>query len=110
MLADIELMAFHGCPVALCRLFHPVAEPRNSLYGIECELVAIEIIQHHHIEGCRGGTLLLVTAHMEVVVIVPAVGELMNHGRIAMEGKDHRLVGGEQLVEILVFQTMRMLR
>jgi hypothetical protein len=29
--------------------------------------------------------------------------------RIAVEGEDHRLVGGEQFVEILVFQAVRML-
>src|ERR1039457_1105187 len=108
MLADIELMTLHGSPVALRRLLHLGAEPRNSLYGIECELVAVEIVQRHHVERGCGGALLLITAHMEIVMVVPAVCELMNHGGIAMEGEDHRLIGREQFVEILVFHAMGM--
>src|ERR1700733_12653029 len=43
-------------------------------------------------------------------VVVPPVGQFVNHRGVAMEGEDHRSVGREQLVEILVLQAMGMLR
>ena len=109
MLADIELVAFHGRPVTRGRLVALIAEPWNSIDGVQRELIAVEIVQHDHVEGRRRGALLLVAAHMNIVVIVPPVGQLVDHRGIAMEGEDHRLVRREQLVEILIFQTMGML-
>src|ERR1700720_1484806 len=44
-----------------------------------------------------------------LVVIVPPVGHFVNHRGIAMKSEDHRLVGREQFVKILIFQTMGML-
>jgi hypothetical protein len=49
------------------------------------------IVQHDHVEGGRGGALLLVAVHMNIVMIVPPVGQLGNHCGIAMEGEDHGL-------------------
>src|SRR5580658_7601142 len=109
MLADIELVTLHGGPVTRPRLLHLIAEAWNSLDGVERELIAVEVIQHDHVEGGRGGALLFVAAHMNIVVIVPAVGQLVNHGGVAVEGEDHGLVYREQFVEILTFQTVGML-
>src|SRR3984893_13495754 len=108
MLADIELVTLHGRPVTRRRLLHLIAEPWNSLDGVQRELVAVEIVQHDHVEGGRSGALLLVTAHMNIVMIVPPVGQLVNHRGIAMKSEDHRLVCREQFVKILIFQTMGM--
>ena len=70
MLADIELVTPHGRPVTRCRLLHLIAEPWNSLDGFQRELIAVEIVQHDHVEGGRGGALLLVAAHMNIVMIL----------------------------------------
>jgi hypothetical protein len=70
MLADVELVALHDRPVSRFRLLYVVAEPRNSLDGVERELIAVEIVQHDHVEGGRGGAFLLVAAHMNIVMIV----------------------------------------
>src|SRR5664280_2625916 len=82
----------HRAPVARRCLLHLIAQPWNSLDGIQRELIAVEIVQHNHVEGSRGGALLLVAAHMNIVMIVPSVGQLVNDRGIAMEGEDHRLV------------------
>ena len=44
MLADIELVALHGRPVTRRRRLHLIAEPWNSLNGVQCKLVAVKIV------------------------------------------------------------------
>ena len=46
---------------------------------------------------------------MKIVMVVPAIGQPVDHSRIAVEGKDHWLVAREQRVEIPVLQPMRVL-
>ena len=46
---------------------------------------------------------------MQVVVVVPPVGQTVNQPRVAVEGEDDRLVGREQLIEIPVAQPVRVL-
>src|SRR6266536_2615450 len=65
----------------------PRSEPRHAVDHVAHQVEAIEIIQHAHVERRRGGALFLV----------------------AMEGKDDRLVGGEQRVEIVIREAMRVL-
>jgi hypothetical protein len=72
--ADVKLVTLHRRPVTRRRLLHLIAEPWNSLDGVQRELIAVEIVQHDHVEGSRGGALLLVAAHMNIVMIVPPVG------------------------------------
>src|ERR1700733_5063990 len=109
MLADIKLMALHGRPVTRGRLVSLIVETWNSLDGVQRQLIAIEIVQHDHVKGSRGSALLPVAAYMNIVVIMPPVGQFVDHRGIAMEGEDHRLVCREQLIEILILQTMGML-
>src|ERR1700733_9598211 len=109
VLADIELMALHGRPVARGRPVELIAEAWNTPDGVQRQLIAVEIVQHHHIEGRCGGALLPVATHMNIVVIVPPVGQLVHHRGIAMESEDHRRVGREKPIEILIPETMGML-
>src|ERR1700730_9368127 len=51
MLADIELVTLHGRPVTRCRRLHLIAEPRNSLDGVQRKLIAVKIVQHNHVKG-----------------------------------------------------------
>ncbi len=44
MLTDIELVALHGRPVTIGRLISSIGEPRNSIDGIQRQLIAVEII------------------------------------------------------------------
>src|SRR5579872_5472502 len=110
MLADIELVTLHHGPIALARLLHLIDEPRNAPDGVKGKLVAVEIVEYHHVERRSRGPSFLVTAHMDVVVIVPPVGKPMDNPRIPMKGKYHGLVASEYFVEIPVFEPVRMFR
>src|SRR6185312_6915630 len=62
ILADMELVALNRAPVALGRLLHLAAEPRDAANGIERELVTVEVVQHHHVKRGGGRAFLAVAA------------------------------------------------
>src|SRR5438128_11234404 len=70
---------------------------------------AVEIVQHDHIERRGGRSILLVAAHMQLVVIGPAIGETVDQPRITVEGEDDWLVPGEEPIEVGVGKTVWML-
>lgn len=77
------------------QLRHPV---KHAMH----EMVAIETVQHGHVEGCRRRAFLVVTTHVNVAVICPAVGETMDRPRVTMVSENHRPVGGKERVKLLV--------
>src|SRR6516225_577830 len=46
----------------------PCPKLRHAVDHVAYQVEAIEIVQHAHVEGCRGGALLLVAAHVDVVM------------------------------------------
>src|ERR1700733_14698125 len=78
MFADIELVAFHIGPIPRRRLLDLIAQPWNAPDSAECELEAIEIVQDDHIERRGRGALVAVTTDVDIVVIVPPVGQFVN--------------------------------
>src|SRR6266568_9166749 len=104
MLADVELVPLDRRPVTCCCVFHLAAESWNSPDRVERELIAVEIVQHGHVKGRRGGAFFPEAADVNIIVVVPPVSQLVNHRGIAVEGKDHRLVGREQFIKILIFE------
>ena len=49
-------------------------------------------LQHDHVERRRGRALLVEAAHVEAVGVGPAVHELVDRARVAVEGEDDRRV------------------
>ena len=70
---------------------------------------AVEVVEHRHVERRRRRAFLLVAAHVQVVVAVAAIGEAMDQPRIAVKREQDRLVRGEDGVELLVGEPVRML-
>ena len=83
---------------------------RHATDGIQGELEAIHVVAHYHVEWSSRGPLLFVSANVEVVVVGAAVSEAMDQPRISVLSKDHRPAGGEERVEVHVFQTVGMFR
>ncbi len=74
------------------------------------ELKAIDVVEHAHVEGGGGGAFFLVAAHVDVVVIVAAVGETVNDPGIAVKCKDDGTVLGKDGVEFFVGEAVRVFR
>src|ERR1019366_365898 len=103
-------MALNLFGVDLLGLVDLALQPRNAPYGVKSELVAIDVVEHAHIEGRGCRALFLVSTHMDVVVIVPAVSEPVNAPWVAVESKDHRHANREKFIELFIGKPMRMLR
>jgi len=64
------------------------------------QVVAIKVVQHHHVERGGGRPILLVAPHVDVGVVGSAIGEPVDQPRVPVKGEDHGPVGGEQGVEL----------
>jgi hypothetical protein len=81
----------------------------QAVDGIHYEVEAVQVVQHRHVEGRGDGAFFFVAAHVDVAVVGAAVGQPVDQPRVGVEGEDHRLVLGEEFVEIHVAQSMRVL-
>src|SRR5687768_6287139 len=66
------------------------------------QVESVEVVEYRHVEWRRGRAFLLVAADMQVAVVGAPVSQLVDQGRIAMEGENDRLVPGEERVERFV--------
>lgn len=110
VLGDVQFVALNACPVTRGGPLHFADQAGSAPHRVERQLVAIQVVEHHHIEWRGGGAFFLEAAHMDIGVVVAAVGEFVNQRRVAMKGEEDRAVGGEQGVEVAVVQAVRVFR
>src|SRR5205807_97175 len=92
MFGQLGLQEFDDRLYRLAKLLRP-------MHGVDSQLEAVHIIQHHHVEGRGSCAFFFVASHMEIVVVMPPVAQTMNEPRIAMIGKDDRLAGSKNSVK-----------
>ena len=83
-------------------LGHPVDD-------INRQIETINLVLYGELEGRVDIASFLVAAHVEILVVGAAVGELVNKPGIAMKVEDYRLVHGEETVKVPVRQTVAVL-
>ena len=82
---------------------------RGPVDHVDDQVVAVEVVEHHHVERRGGRAVLLEPVHVQAVVVAAPVGEPVDQPRVAVEGEDHRPVLGEEGVELAVGQPVRVL-
>src|SRR5262245_50598719 len=87
----------------------PRPKLRHAVDHVAYQVEAIEIVQHAHVEGCRGGALFLVAAYVNVVMARSPVSQPVNERRVTVEGEDNRLVGSEPRIKIVVREAVGVL-
>ena len=87
----------------------PRSQARDPVDHVDHQVEAVQVVEHHHVERRGGRALFLVAAHVQVVVVGPPVGQAVDQPRVAVVGEDDRLVRGEERVELLVGQAVRVL-
>src|SRR5262245_50301490 len=107
--ADVLLVVDELVADGLLRVCRACAELGHAIDHVADQMEPIQFVEHAHIEWRRGGALLPVAVHVDVIVPRSPIGEAVNEPRITMEGKDDWLGCGEQGVEILIRKAMRML-
>ena len=84
-------------------------QPRHAIHYIHSQAEAVNVVVDGEFQRRIDVALLLVSAHMNVVVIRAPISQPMNELRISVEIEDDRLVDREKGIEIAVGQSMRML-
>src|ERR1017187_1104313 len=95
MLADV--LPVHDALVRH-RLLHvrlARSESRHAVDHVLDEMKTIHVVSHDHIEGGRGGPLLLEAANVDVAVIRSPVGQAVDEPRVAVVGEDDGTVRRE---------------
>ena len=87
----------------------PGAELRQPVDHVFTQVEAVQVVHHDHVERRRRRAFFLVAAHVQVLVIRAPVGQAMDQPRVAVESEDDRLVLGEQSIEVVIRQSVRML-
>src|SRR5579862_3001618 len=107
MFVDVELVLDELISQPLFFVTRDALKPRNTVEHVARQVKPVEIIQHSHVERRGRGSFFLVSTDVQVVVISAPVGQAMNEVWIAMEGKNNRLVSGENGIEVPIRQAMR---
>ena len=84
-------------------------ELRQAQQNVLDEVEAVDIILHAHIERRGDGALLLVATDVKMLV-VPAVGQLMDQCVITVECKNDRFVFGKECIVFCIAESVRMFR
>src|SRR5262249_31608458 len=71
----------------------------DAIDDLTHQMEAVKVVEHAHVERRRGGALLFVATHMDVVVAPSPVGQAVNERWVTVKGEDDGLVRREQLVE-----------
>ena len=85
-----------------------VAEVRQLEEHRLNEVEAVDFVLDADVERGRDGAFLVITVNVEVVVVA-AIGQLMDESWVAVEVEDDWLILGEEHVELGIAQAMLML-
>ena len=82
------------------------SELGNPVDDVDRQIETVDLVPHGQLERRIDIAMFLVAAHVEVLVVGAAVGELVNQPGVAVEVENDRLVGGEQAVKVPVGQAV----
>ena len=81
----------------------------HAIDNVDRNTEAVNLVANRQLKRCVDASLLFVTAHVQIVVVVAAVSQTMDHPGIGMEIEDDRLIEREQAVKVAIGQTVWML-
>ena len=80
---------------------------RHPVDDVQYQVKAVNLILYAHVEGRGDGAFFLVAADVHVMVAA-AVGEAVDQPGITVKGEDNVFVSGEQGVEVIITEAVRM--
>src|SRR6056297_1560403 len=83
-------------------------QPRHPVDGVNGQAEAVHVVLDGQFHRGVDAAFFLIAAHMQVAVIMAAIGEAVNQPGVTVKVEDHRLVHGEQAVEIAVAEAVGM--
>src|SRR5438132_7388706 len=95
ILGDVFLMFNEFIADRLLHISSDVSKFRHTVDDISYQVEAVQIVPDDHVERSRRCALFFVPSNVKIPMVGSPIGETMNEPRIAMKGKDNRLVGSE---------------
>src|SRR5262245_50397064 len=95
VLVNIFLMVDKRVADRLLRIGCPSTQLRHPVNHVLHQVKAVEIVEHAHVERRCGCPLFLITAHVEIFVIPPAIGQSINQPGVTVKRKNDRFLLGE---------------
>ena len=80
----------------------------HTIDDIHGQAEAVDLVLDRQFQRRIDVAFFLVASHVQVCVVLAAIGEPVDQPGIAVEIEDDRLAGGEQAVEIPIAQAMGM--
>src|SRR5205823_6192869 len=102
MLANVFVMLGQFVAQGLFGVGSARSQLRQSINHITAQMKTVEIISDRHVEGGGGSAFLFESAHMQIFMIGPAIGQPVDQGWIAVKGEDNRFVYCEQYIEFFI--------
>jgi hypothetical protein len=82
-------------------------QARNAVDYVNRQVAAIDLVEDGEFERCVDAAFFFISTHVNVVVILTALGKLVDERGIGMEVEDYRLIRGEKRVEVAVGKSVR---
>src|SRR5215813_7073127 len=79
----------------------------NTINHVASQVEAVKLVQDGHIEGRGCRPLLFIAMYMEIVMVMPPVGEPVDQRRIAVVSENDRSIQGEHRIEVCVGKAVR---
>ncbi len=99
MFTDVVLVHCKHVSAMLDQLLGPFRLARRPTQSLNDEVVAADLVQHHHVKWRGGGPLLVVAADMKAAGVGAAMEQLMERAGVAVPRHHHVHVGCEELLE-----------
>src|ERR1700693_5632182 len=108
MLVDVQLMLDELVAQPLLLVTRNTVKAGDTVDHIARQMEPVQVVQYGHVEGSGCSSFLLVSAHVQIIVVCTSISQAVNEPRIAVKGKNDGFVGGEDGIEIPIGQAVRM--
>src|SRR5450755_1979271 len=86
------------------------AQARDAVDDVDGKIEAVDLVQDGKFQRSVDVALFLVSADMDVVMILAPVAEFVDQRSVGVEVENDRLVGGKERIEIPIREPVRMFR
>ena len=84
-------------------------QPGNAIDDVDRQIEPVDLIADCELQRRIDVALFLVASHVDVSMIRPAIGELVDEPGISVEVEDDGLILRKERVEVTIRETVRML-
>src|SRR6478752_1248245 len=93
----------------LLQVVASLTDRAHAVDNVDRQMEPVEVVTHRHVERRGDRSFLFVPAHVDAVVVGATVSQAMDQPRVRMKREDDGLVASEEIDEVRIGQSVRML-